>query len=188
MKGEGKVVNSQCLPPLKVPNIFLPHQPSGTHLSPRLSRVPFIQTKNLPKMPSIRPLPGTISPRPSAVNRSPRHIPGKQYSPTLAPLTENYDVMENPPSELLQTIGKKRDTEEEEEGYESQKICNDSRFLSYVKNGLNQNILTTEEEDEMEGYCDDSYDHSEENENENPARRERRGMRRSSISSSQECE
>jgi hypothetical protein len=191
MKNDGNVISSKPLPPLKIHSIFLPHQPSSARYTPRFARIHFIAAMNLPKIPLQKPTPGLVSPRPCLKNRFHRHISGKQYNPTLAPLTDSYEVLEEPPSALLQTIGKGESLPSEhnegyEEDYESQKICSDTRFMSYDYGTAEENMLLEEEEEDIDGYEYDSEPMNEETERVNLERQERRCMRSDSDDSSEE--
>ena len=110
----GQPLNSQYLPPLKIPGIHIPHQPAGNHLSPRMSRYPILQFTTGTKMNQNRPAQKIISPRANPIFKSPRNTQVKQFAPQLAPLDENYETLDTLPKELHETIGKHHNNETDE--------------------------------------------------------------------------
>ena len=101
----GGAINSQYLPPLKVPSIHMPHQNAGNALSPRLTRAPILaQFKPGVKPPINRPSQVIMSPRANPRFKQQRNQQIKQYSPQLAPLDSNYNTLEIVSKDRHETI------------------------------------------------------------------------------------
>lgn len=132
-EGGGNIELPQvCLPPLKNPSAHI-QQPSPAlpHLSPRVTKVPKIpimlaNNVNKPHAPTFRPPPCGISPRPTAIYRSPRvNINRKLACVQLAPIDSNMNPIIQSTDAQLQP----NRFDEYPELPESEKICSDSAFM-----------------------------------------------------------